>query len=101
MHTLMDETRGAFLVRSQSSEYVISLDLNVVRRLPYAFVHEVASLRRDGQQMDLLQILECTVGREMLVLVDMHLPDVPFTARRSTTVVAIRKLTDEEEAERL
>ena len=99
MHTLMDESRGAYLVRTTASRYLISLDLNIVRRHPDAGPPtEVAALRRDHKQLDLLAIYECTVGREMELIVDLHLPAVPFTLRRSLPVGSIDRLSDAEEA---
>ena len=99
MHTLMDQARGAYLVRTTSSRYLISLDLNIVRRHPDAGPPtEVAALRRDHKQLDLLAIFECTVGTAMVLAVDLHLPFVPFTLRRSMPVVSIERLSDEEEA---
>jgi hypothetical protein len=99
MHTLMDQAHGAYLVRTTSSRYVISLDLNVVRRHPgTAPPTEVAALRRDHEQLDLLAMFECTVGTPMVLALDLHLPFVPFTLRRSMPVVSIDRLSDAEEA---
>ena len=99
MHTLMDQARGAYLVRTQSSRYVISLDLQLVSRFPDAGPPtEVAALRRDCDQIDLLAVEDATVGRPMILIVDLHLPNVPFTLRRSMDVVSIDRLSDEEEA---
>ena len=99
MHTLMDESRGVYLVRTTASRYLISLDLNIVRRHPNAGPPTVvASLRRDHEQLDLLAIYECTVGLEMELIVDLHISDVPFTLRRSMPVVSIERLSDAEEA---
>jgi len=99
VHTLMDQARGTYLVRTTSSRYVISLDLQIVRRHPNAGPPtEVAALRRDHVQVDLLAVYECTVGMEMELIVDLHLPNVPFTLRRSMPVVSIERLSDAEEA---
>lgn len=99
MHTLMDQARGAYLVRTKSSRYLISLDLNVVSRFPGdGPPTKVAALRRDCDQIDLLAVEEATVGRPMILIVDLHLPNVPFTLRRSMEVVSIYRLSDEDEA---
>ena len=99
MHTLMDQAHGSYLVRTTSSRYVISLDLRVFTRYPGTGPPtEVAALRRDHGQIDLLSVYECTVGKSMELIVDLHLPDVPFTVRRSMPVVSIDRLSDEEEA---
>jgi hypothetical protein len=99
MQTLMDEARGIYLVRtSSSSVYLISLDLNVVSRFPGTGTPtEVAVLRRDHEQLDLLAVFECTVGTPMVLAIDLHLPFVPFTLRRSMDVVSIERLSDEDE----
>ena len=95
----MDQARGAYLVRTTASRYLISLDLNVVRRDPDpAPSTEVAALRRDHGQIDLLAVYECTVGKSMELIVDLHLPFVPFTLRRSMPVLSIDRLSDEDEA---
>jgi len=94
----MDEARGAYLVRTTASRYIISLDLNVVSRFPDTGPPtEVAALRRDHDQIDLLAVYECTVGKSMELIVDLHLPFVPFTLRRSMPVVSIERLSDEDE----
>jgi hypothetical protein len=99
MHTLMDEARGSYLVRTTSSRYLISLDLNIIRRHPDPGPPTaVAALRRDNDQIDLLRVYECTVGKSMELIVDLHLPTVPFTLRRSMPVVSIDRLSDEDEA---
>jgi hypothetical protein len=99
MQTLMDEARGMYLVRtSSSSVYLISLDLNVVSRFPGTGTPtEVAALRRDHEQLDLLAVFECSVGTPMVLAIDLHLPFVPFTLRRSMDVVSIERLSDEDE----
>jgi len=95
----MDESRGAYLIRTTASRYIISLDLNVVSRFPDTGPPtEVAALRRDHDQIDLLAVYECTVGKSMELIVDLHLPFVPFTLRRSMPVLSIERLSDEDEA---
>lgn len=100
MQTLMDEARGTYIVRTSSSTvYLVNLDLAVLRRIPGdAPTTVVAALRRDYDQIDLLAVYECTVGKSMELIVDFHLPFVPFTIRRSMPVVSIERLSDEEEA---
>ena len=99
MRTLMDQARGTYIVRTTSSRYLISLDLNVVSRFPdEGPPTEVAALRRDHDQIDLLAVYECTVGMPMELIVDLHLPLVPWTLRRTMPVVAINELSDEQEA---
>jgi hypothetical protein len=99
MDSLMDQSRGFYRVRTESSCYFISLDLNVFRRHPAAgSPTEIAALRRDRDQIDLLAVWECKVGSPMLLVADLHLPFVPFTLRRSMPVVSIERLSDVDEA---
>jgi len=95
----MDQARGTYLVRTTASRYVISLDRNVVVRFPNTGPPtEVAALRRDHDQIHLLAVEDATVGRPMILVLDLHLPNVPFTLRRSMDVVSIDRLSDEDEA---
>ena len=95
----MDEAHGTYLVRTTASRYVLSLDLQIVIRFPDTGPPtEVAALRRDCDQIQLLAVEDATVGRPMILIVDLHLPNVPFTLRRSMDVVSIERLSDEEEA---
>jgi len=95
----MDQAHGSYLVRTTASRYVISLDLQLVTRFPNTGPPtEVTALRCDHDQIDLLAVEDATVGRPMILIVDFHLPNVPFTLRRSMDVVSIDRLSEEEEA---
>lgn len=84
---------GRYLVTTASgSTYLVDLDGRTLVRLPPS--DEDAELRRDGEPVALLFILECTVGMEMVVLIDLLVPGVAFTTRRTTTVTALRHLTE-------
>ena len=77
----------------------LSLGLLVVPRFPDVNSGmEVAPLGRDHDQIGLLAIYECIVRRSMQLLVDLRVPFVPFTVRRSIPVVSIEGLSDDEEA---
>lgn len=91
MHTLMDSTAGAYRVLTKSSEYLIDLDREALRRIPGdgAGEFEVALLRRDIELVTLLEIVECTVGVPMSLVIDLHVLGVPFTFRNTTPVVSI------------
>jgi hypothetical protein len=92
MRTLMDTASGAYRVLTQSAEYLIDLDRKVLRRIPGdgGGEFEVALLRRDIELITLLQVVECTVGRPMSLLIDLHVLGVPYTARNTTPVVSIK-----------
>lgn len=83
---------GKHLVTTAAgSTYLLDLDEQTIVRLPRA--DEEAKLRRDGAPVRLLSILECTVGTDMVVLIDLAVPGVAFTTRRTTTVMTLRQLT--------
>lgn len=86
MESLMDSTTGTYRVATVASTYVVDLDREVVRREPRDDRSGGLLLGRD-ELLILLRILECTVGRPMILLLDLHLFGVPFTARLSTQVV--------------
>ena len=89
MDSLMDTTSGAYRIVTRASTYLIDLDRAVLRREPRTGHPEGSLLRRDDELVTLLEILECTVGRPMGLLIDLHVRGVPFTVRFSTPVVAI------------
>jgi hypothetical protein len=89
MDTLMDTPFGRFLVTTQSTTYLVDLDEMLVSRFPGAHELEVADLRFDNQALVLLGIHDCTVGREFTMFVDLGIPRVPWTLRRSTLVRSI------------
>jgi hypothetical protein len=85
----MDSIGGRYEVTTASSSYLIDLDRQVIRRLPRTGSPEGSLLRRDDELVTLLQIVECSIGRRMILLIDLHVAGVPFTTRVSTEVVAI------------
>jgi len=52
------------------------------------------SLRRDGQCVDLISLTECSIGRPMNLIIDLHVPGVMRTTRRTTDVTAIEPFPD-------
>ena len=59
----MDIASGAFRVKTLSSNYEIDLDRMVVRRGAASGAPGGSLLRRDGEEVRLLGIEDCTVGR--------------------------------------
>lgn len=88
----MDSTQGAYRVTTASSSYLVDLDRMVVRRFPRTGNSEGSLLRRDDELVTLLDIGECTVGRRMILLIDLHVIGIPFTVRASTPVIAIEQV---------
>ena len=89
MLSLMDSTTGAYLVVTRSSTYLVALDRRVIRRTPRTGDPEGSLLRRDEELVTLIELRECTVGRQLEMLLDLHVHGVPGTFRRSTTVQSI------------
>ena len=94
MNSLMDEISGRFLVRTQSgSTYWLDLDRHGMCRKPVADDPALDHrLRRDGDTVRVLRLIECTVGRGMHLLIDLAVPGVDATSRRTTPVVAIERV---------
>lgn len=89
MESLMDSVVGAYQVITQASTYVVDLDRMVIRRTPRTHHDGGSLLRRDEELVMLVELLECTVGKRMELLLNLHVYGVPGTMRFSTRVVAI------------
>lgn len=85
----MDTTSGAYRITTMASTYLIDLDRAVLRREPRNGQPEGSLLRRDDELVTLLEVIECTVGRPMALLIDLHVLGVAFMARYSTPVLTI------------
>jgi hypothetical protein len=89
MEVLMDTTTGCYVVTTESSSrYWIDLDRHLLRRVS-STVPRRLRLRRDGEVIDLVEVVDCRLGKPMVLLIDLGLPGVWFTTRRSTAVVRI------------
>ena len=88
----MDSASGRYEVTTKSSCYVVDLDREVIMRRPRMGNPEGSLLRRDEELVTLLRVLDCTVGRRMILLIDLHVAGVPFTTRASTEVLAIEQI---------
>lgn len=97
MRTLNGETAGRYFVSTESgSVYLVDLDRLMMSRLPAMDMSADRSLRRDGQSVDLISLVECSIGRPMNLIIDLHVPGVMRTTRRSTDVTAIEPFPDAE-----
>ena len=92
METLMDCTEGAYRVTTTSSTHIIDLDRYVIRREPRTVDPGAELLRRDDELVDLLAVEECTVGRPMILHLDLHVVGVSYTTRSTTPVVSIERV---------
>lgn len=93
MKSLMDVTQGTYRVSTISgATYVLDPDANLLCRQTHSLTDAEATLRHDGEFVELLVIIECSVGKPMYLILILNLPDIPVTTRLTTTVVAIEAL---------
>lgn len=106
--SITDATSGSFAVRTASGTlYAVHLDspCEVVRlhtdQQPVArYAHLLsAELRRDGEAIRLLKIVDMQVGQRGLMWLDVRLDGIP-TLRGTTEVVSISRLHEESASRR-
>jgi len=94
---LVDESDGQWLVETETSSYLFDFDDRTVTRYPGvgAGASEgelpVSYLRRDGEQVRLLELARCTVGERLIAVLDVRRDGV-VTVRESTFVVTITRV---------
>lgn len=94
MESLSDDGAGTFLVCTMTgSRYLLDLDQRVFRRTPRDAWDETLRLRRDGDVIDLVELVRCVRGEPMLLLIDLDVPGVSMTSRETTAVVSIEATT--------
>jgi hypothetical protein len=81
------------LRETRSGRFIVDLDESTMRRLPALDMAVERSLRRDSEVIDVIA-LRCSVGRPMLLIVDLHIHGALFTRRLTTDVRSIESLTD-------
>ncbi|GAB2526674.1 hypothetical protein [Paramicrobacterium agarici] len=89
---------GRWRVRTRSGAvYVLDLDRHVMIR-ERGFTDFSAALRRDGGEAILLEVIECEVGRPMLLLIDLSWPGVMQTTRATTPVTRIERIGGDDDS---
>ena len=89
MDQLTNRSRGLWSIETISgSIYQLDLDNRVLLRQADPFAEE-GTLRRDGDPIQLIQLVHCEVGDRMLLLVNLSVPGVVCTTGISTTVLRI------------
>lgn len=78
------------------ASYLLDLDRGVMRR-ERGVTDISAALRRDGGDVILLKVIECTVGRPMLLEIDLSWPNVMKTTRTSTPVTNIERVRNDDD----
>ena len=90
MDSLTDDATGCYVVTTASAtRYWLDLDRRLLRRVTSPGVHAPLRLRQDGDDIDLLEVVQCHIGRPMVLLINLNVPGVWLTTRESTPVVRI------------
>ncbi|WP_104170015.1 hypothetical protein [Cryobacterium sp. M23] len=90
MDTLTDDATGCYVVTTASAtRYWLDLDRRLLRRVTSPGVQSPHRLRQDGDDIDLLEVVQCHIGRPMVLLINLNVPGVWLTTRESTPVVRI------------
>lgn len=93
--SLTDDARGHYLVTTESgSRYWLDLDARLLRRVTGPTFTETLRLRRDGDDVDLIEIVTCALGEPKVVVINLNVPGVWFTTRETTTVLSIKRIAD-------
>jgi hypothetical protein len=87
---LIDGMPGMFLVTTErGTRYWFDTTRGVVRRETNASNPARLDLRRDGESVDLVEIVTCTVGSPLVILINLEIDGIMLTSRESTPVTAI------------
>jgi hypothetical protein len=90
VNTLTDDATGCYVVTTQSaSRYWLDLNRRLLRRVTSTQPQTTLHLRGDGEDIDLIEIVDCRLGHPMVLLINLNVPGVWLTTRESTTVVRI------------
>ena len=88
LKSLTDDEHGCYVVETASgSSYTVNFGTRNVRRVAGEAAGE--RLRRDGDDVDLVEVVQCVLGRPLLLLLDLGVPGIWLTRRESTRVVGI------------
>jgi hypothetical protein len=88
--SLTDDAVGCFLVTTDAgSRYWLDLDRRILRRSTVAAFQQRRVLRRDEEEIGLVAIVRCQLGRPLVLLIDLKLPGIRVTTRASTAVTRI------------
>lgn len=87
---LPETAAGTYLITTRSgSRHLVNYDQMTLARVTCLDSTSASSLRRDGEDIDVLSIGPCTVGKRLVLLLDLHAPGVAYTLRSTTDVVSI------------
>lgn len=87
---LDDDGQGRWRITTRTgTRYLIDLDRHLVRRVNAARGSSTP-MRRDGLDVDLLQLMQCRIGLPLVLLLDLHHPGAVCTRRIGGEVTRIR-----------
>ncbi|MBF0671565.1 MAG: hypothetical protein IR160_03155 [Salinibacterium sp.] len=89
--SLNDVSSGTYDVETESAVYTLDLDNAVVTRHNKADFGGLRTMRNDHQPTALLRVDQCTVGRAMILVINLGVKEVSATFRISTPVRQIRR----------
>lgn len=93
---LTDQDTGSYLVCTETgSRYLLDLDARTVLRVRTEIFGLTHALRRDGEDVHLLELVRCVVGAPMVLLINLFVPNVIATTRTTSVVVGIEQLVFE------
>ena len=90
MESLTDDATGCYVVTTESgTRYWLDLNRRQLQRVPSPAFPARLQLRRDGEHIDLVEVVRCLLGQPMVLLINLWVPGVWCTTRESTPVVRI------------
>ena len=90
MKALSSYSVGVWSVQTVTgTTHLLDLDNMLVVRQSDLSAGDDSILRRDGDPITLVRLHHCEVGDPMVLLLDLHLAEVDFTARISSTALRI------------
>jgi hypothetical protein len=97
--TLRGVTTGTYLISTNSgARYILNLDRTTICRIAPPRSESAETLRQDGDEIDVVEMGDFEVGQTVLFVVNLHIPGVVSTIRRSTRVLAIENIAFEAQA---
>jgi hypothetical protein len=91
---LADDGDGGWRVLTQTgTRYLLDLDRRRIRRLPAPGALSTW-MRRDGEELHLIELCQCRVGSPLIILVDLQVPGARHTQRTSDQIRRIRPIAN-------
>ena len=95
LDTLMDVATGIYVAVTQTAAYFIDLAGMQMMRVPRILDRGANYMRRDGEWVKFLAVADCTVGRGLILVLDLQLENGAITSRGpSSNVEMIARLRE-------